>query len=99
MQRLKMFLDTHDAQSDTFPKGIDAEQFAAFFTRYQQACEEEGVIIVRVHVGLDDARAFCLNLAPDEGAVRRAHDKVGLKFDQITEVKTATPGDLLFQRQ
>ena len=30
-------------------------------------------------------------------AVRRAHERVGLPFDSITEVSTATPGDTFFR--
>jgi hypothetical protein len=42
-----------------------------------------------------EGRAFCYNLAPDADAVRRAHERVGLPFDSITEVTTMTPGDML----
>ena len=35
-------------------------------------------------------------MAPDADAVRRAHERVGLAFDSITEVVTSTPGDLFF---
>jgi hypothetical protein len=37
-------------------------------------------------------------MAPDADAVRRAHEKVGLPFDKIAEVTTATPGDTFFRR-
>jgi hypothetical protein len=46
----------------------------------------EGVINLKVHLGLGVGRAFCVNLAPDADAVRRAHERVGLPFDTITEV-------------
>jgi hypothetical protein len=39
---------------------------------------------------------FCINLAPDADAIRRAHDRIGLKFDTITEVTSASPGDIYF---
>lgn len=51
---------------------------------------------IRIHVGFDEGRAFCLNMAPDADAVRRVHEKVGLPFDMITEVTTVTPGDMFF---
>ncbi len=92
-----MFLDTHNRDQGTFPAQIDREGFAKFFTAYQQACREEGVVTLRVLVGMEEGRAFCLNMAADADAVRRAHEKVGLPFDSITEVSTATPGDLFFQ--
>jgi hypothetical protein len=56
------------------------------------------VVPVRVHVGYGQGRAFCFTLAPDAEAVRRAHERVGLPFDSITEVATATAGDTFFKR-
>lgn len=57
-------------------------------------CAEEGVVSLRIHVGFDEGRAFCLNMAPDAEAVRRVHERVGLPFETITEVTTVTPGDM-----
>jgi hypothetical protein len=37
-------------------------------------------------------------MAPSAEAVRRAHERVGLPFDDITEVVTSTPGDIFFVR-
>jgi hypothetical protein len=96
MQKMKFFIDTHDQKSDTFPSGISKDDFASFYEKYEAACAEEGVISLRIHVGLDDGRAFCLNMAPDAEAVRRVHQKVGLPFETLTEVTTVTPGDLFF---
>ena len=98
MERMKFFIDTHDVAKDTFPAGITPEQFEGFFAQYEDACEKEGVVILRVHVGYDDGRAFCFTMASDADAVRRAHERVGLAFDSICEVKTATPGDTFFRR-
>ncbi len=99
MQAMKMFIDTHDKNTETFPENLTPEQFEGFFEEYEQACLAEGVISMRVHVGYEDGRAFCLTMAPDVDAVRRAHERVNLPFDSITEVKTATPGDTFFRRQ
>ncbi len=96
MQKMKFFVDTHDETRGTFPAGFSPEDFAGFYEAYQAACAEEGVVSLRIHVGFDEGRAFCLNMAPDAEAVRRVHDKVGLAFDEITEVSTVTPGDLFF---
>lgn len=96
MQPMKFFIDTHDAAKGTFPAGIAKEQFAAFYTEYEAACREEGAISLRVHAGFGDGRAYCFTMAPDADAVRRAHHRVGLAFDSITEVVTSTPGDLFF---
>lgn len=94
---MKFFVDTHDQTRGTFPKGITPEQFAAFFAQYEEAARAEGVIVLRLHVGFEEGRAFCFNMAPDADAVRRLHERVGLPFDAITEVVTATPGDLFFK--
>jgi hypothetical protein len=96
MQPMKFFIDTHDAASGTFPAGITKEQFAAFYAKYEDACRQEGAISLRVHAGFADGRAYCFTMAPDADAVRRAHERVGLAFDSITEVVTSTPGDLFF---
>ena len=96
INKMKFFIDTHDAQQQTFPTGLTPEQFKGFFAQYEEACAAEGVVIVRVHVGFADERAFCLTMAPDADAVRRAHDRVLLPFDSITEVQMATLGDMFF---
>ncbi|MBI4986994.1 MAG: DUF4242 domain-containing protein [Rhodocyclales bacterium] len=98
MQAMKFFLDTHDRANQTFPAGLTPEQFEGFYALYEQACYAEGVVPLRTHVGYADGRAFCFNMAPDAEAVRRAHQRVGLPFDAIVEVATATPGDTFFRR-
>jgi len=97
MKKMKLYIDTHDAENGTFPAGITSEDFRAFMTKYEEACAAEGVVILRTHVGLEEGRAFCFNMAPDAEAVRRAHERVGLPFDSITEVNTVQPGDLFFE--
>lgn len=99
MQKMKFFLDTHDQRSATFPAGIQKPQFAEFFAAYEKAAREEGVVVLRVHVGFEEGRAYCFNMAPSAEHVRRVHEKAGLPFESITEVVTATPGDLFFQAQ
>lgn len=99
MKPLKYFLDTHDRAHKTFPAQITPKEFEGFYAKYEKACQEEGVIPVRLHVGYNDGRAFCLTMAPDADAVKRAHDRVGLPYDTITEVLMATPGDTFFRRQ
>ena len=99
MQAMKFFLDTHDQRSQTFPAGITKEQFAEFYPKYEKACREEGVVNLRIHVGFEEGRAFCFNMAPSAEHIRRAHAKAGLTIDTITEVTTTTPGDLFFKPQ
>lgn len=98
MKPMRFFMDTHDKTRNTFPQKLTPQDFEGFFAKYEAACYAEGVIPVRLHVGYDEGRAFCLNMAPDAEAVKRAHDKVGLPFDSITEVNMATPGDTFFRR-
>ncbi len=99
MKPLRYFLDTHDRAHGSFPEKLTPAEFEAFFVRYRQACAEEGVIPLKIHLGCDQGRAFCLNLAPDADAVRRAHERVGLPFDSITEITTVTPGDTFLHHQ
>lgn len=99
MKPMRFFLDTHDKANQTFPEKLSPEDFEGFFILYEKACYEEGVIPIKVHVGYNEGRAFCLNMAPDVASVKRAHDRVGLPYDTITEVTTATPGDTFFKRR
>ena len=97
MKKLKFYLDTHDKEKETFPANLSPEQFEQFYAKYKEACYAEGVIPIRLHVGYEKGRAFCLTMAPDEDSVRRAHERTGLPFDSITEVSMATPGDSFFR--
>jgi len=99
MKPMRFFLDTHDRSKGTFPTKLTPLEFEGFYAKYEKACYEEGVVPVRAHVGFDEGRAFCLNLAPDAESVKRAHEKVDLPYDSITEVTMATPGDTFFRRQ
>lgn len=99
MQAMRYFLDTHDRSRGTFPAQLSPEEFEVFFAQYEAACQAEGVIPLRTHVGFAEGRAFCLNLAPDAESVRRAHQRVGLPYDDISEITTATPGDTFFRRR
>jgi hypothetical protein len=99
MKPMRLFLDTHDRTKKTFPEKLSAEDFEKFFALYEKACYEENVVILRTHVSFEEGRAFCLNMAADAEAIRRAHERVGLPFDSIVEVTTATPGDMFFQRK
>ena len=97
MQRMKFFIDTHDRRSATFPAGLGKEQFADFFGKYEAVAREHGVVVLRVHVGLEEGRAYCFTMAPGVDQVRAVHQALGLPYEVITEVATATPGDLFFR--
>ncbi len=94
MEDMKYFIDTHDKQNQTFPDGITEDQLADFYKGYEKACQEEGVISLKIHAGLGEGRAFCLNMAPSAEAVKKVHEKVGLPFDTITEVKSISSENL-----
>ncbi|WP_434515457.1 DUF4242 domain-containing protein [Dechloromonas sp. ARDL1] len=98
MNPLRYFIDTHDRADGTFPEKLSPEEFEVFFVQYQQACQAEGVVPIKIHLSYDEGRAFCLNLAEDAEAIQRAHQRLGLPFDSITEITTATPGDTFFRR-
>lgn len=97
MEPMRFFIDTHNVANNTFPAGLSSRDFEGFFVTFEAACRAEGVVLLRAHAGLADGRAFCFTMAPDADAVRRAHARVGLPFDDITEVMTATPGDTFFR--
>jgi ethanolamine utilization microcompartment shell protein EutS len=92
--KMKFFIDTHDKNSGTFPAEITPKQMEGFYKKYEDACEEEGVVSLRIHVGFEDGKAYCFNMAPNAKAVENVHKKVGLPFETITEVTTITPADL-----
>ncbi|WP_228126515.1 DUF4242 domain-containing protein [Candidatus Marinarcus aquaticus] len=92
--KMKFFIDTHDKNTQTFPADITPKQMESFYQKYEAACAQEGVISLRIHVGFEDGKAFCFNMAPNVEAVKRVHDKVGLPYESITEVNTITPADL-----
>lgn len=96
MQKMRLFIDTHDKATGTFPESIGKDDFTGVYKAYADACRDEGVVIVNTMLSAGDGRMFCVNLAPDADAIRRAHDRVGLTFDTITEVTTASPGDIHF---
>ena len=51
---------------------MSAEEFEAFFEKYEQACYQEGIVVLRLHLSLEAGRVFCFNRAPDADAVRRS---------------------------
>lgn len=95
---LKFFMDEHQREFDSFPKAeISDEEFAEVYKGFEKACEEEGVVPMGSHVNCQHGRAYCLIAAPSEEAVRRAHEKIGLPYNKITEIKRLTSLDLLLK--
>lgn len=93
MPALRFFIDTHDTANGTLPAGLTPSQLAEFYAAYRSACAEEGVVPLRLHLAGQAGRAYCYTMAPDAEAVRRAHARIGLPFDDIAEVSTLTPAD------
>ncbi|MBI4288942.1 MAG: DUF4242 domain-containing protein [Chloroflexi bacterium] len=48
--------------------------------------DEFGVRLVSVYYN-DEGRALCINEAPNAEAVRKSHDKLGLRCDEIQEME------------
>jgi hypothetical protein len=95
---LKFFMDEHQREFDSFPKEkISDEQFAEVYKGFEKSCAEEGIVPMGSHVNCGVGRAYCLIAAPDEEAVHRAHAKVGLPYNKITEIKRLTSLDLLLK--
>lgn len=92
---MHLYIDTHDKKDGTFPASITPAQLNAFYVGYAKAMQDEGVVIVRTYVNAKEGRAFCITMAPSTDAVRRAHAKAGLPYNQITEVYGVAPSDLL----
>lgn len=92
---MRLFIDTHDKRSRSFPDKISNEELGKFYENYRKIFAEEGVVVVRTFLGLRDGRAYCLNMASSSDAVERAHQRVGLPYDTITEVTGISPNDLL----
>ena len=92
---MRFFIDTHDKQNGTFPDSIQPNELELFYETYEKACAEEGVISLKIYAGFEEGRAFCLNMAPSEEAVYNVHKKIGLPYDNITEVSSISPSDLL----
>ena len=97
MSELKLFIDTHNRESGTFPQQISPSEFAEFYAGYRQACSEEEVIPLKIFSDIEQGKAFCLTLAKNVEAVKRAHERVGLPFDSISEVKSISPKDLYLE--
>ncbi len=92
---MKYIIDTHDVAKGSFPEEeISPEQFVEIYSHFDKAAEEEGVTGLGAHVNLKDGKAFCFTTGPDSEAVRRAHEKINLPFDSITEVRRVTGVDL-----
>ncbi|WP_027184835.1 DUF4242 domain-containing protein [Desulfovibrio inopinatus] len=97
MLKMKLFIDTHDKENGTFPEKISQEDFSGVYEKYAAACAQEGVVIFKTLVNASDGKMYCLNMAPSAEAIRKAHEHIGLSFDSIHEVATASPEDMHFE--
>ena len=92
---MKYFVDTHDRTKNSFPTGdVSQEQFVAIYSGMDEALLSEGGFVTGAHVNLAEGKAFCLTAAADEAAVAAAHEKIGLTYDSITQVRRVSGMDL-----
>ncbi len=92
---MKYFVDVHDLATGTFPEGeTTPDGFVERFSVFDESANSEGVTALRVHVNIEEGKAFCFTRGEDAEAVRRAHEKIDFPFESITEVMTVTGGDL-----
>jgi hypothetical protein len=97
---MRYFIDTHDKEKGSFPKEeLTEQQFFDQFAALEEAAVELGVFGHAAHVNLPEGKAFCFMSGPDEEAIRRAHDAIGLPYDSITEVRRVTGADLRLPRE
>ncbi len=79
MQGMPRFLDVHSM------KGLDDDTLKEI---QKAPTDEFGVLHLNILYNPEVDRCFCLIEAPTMEAVQKYHQKVGLKCDWITEVKT-----------
>lgn len=92
---MKYFIDTHDRRKGSWPQGeVTETSFIELYARFAKACEDEGATDLGAHVNVAEGKAYCFTTGPDAAAIRRAHDRLGLPFDSITEVRRVTGVDL-----
>ena len=96
---MKMFIDIHDAANGTLPVGLTEAELKGVYKAYAEACEAEGITSLRAHAGLDQGRVFCVTLAPDAESVRRAHERVGMTYDSISEVTDISSFNMLLENE
>src|SRR6185437_2581678 len=84
---VKYFIDTHGRTKGSWPEGeVSEAAFIEIYSRFEKACEDEGGTDLGAHVNVAEGKAYCFTKGPNAEAIRRAHDKLGLPFDSITEV-------------
>jgi hypothetical protein len=92
---VKYFIDTHDRSKGSWPEGeVSEADFLELYARFEKACEDEGGADLGAHVNVAEGKAYCFTKGRDADAIRRAHERVGLAFDSITEVRRVTGVDL-----
>ena len=76
----------------TMPQFLDSHQFAGTEKRLKEVQasppDEFGVAHINILYNQKANKLFCHLNAPDEEAVRKHHEKLGIKLDWVTEVKT-----------
>jgi len=75
------------------PRYLDVHPLGKFteedLKKLQQAPKDEfGIVHVNLMHNKEEDKFFCLLDAPNEDAVRKHHEKAGIKCEWVTEVKT-----------
>jgi len=92
---MKYFIDTHDRAKGSFPaEQVTAEQFEALYGQLDSALQAAGGLALGAHINLGEGKVFCLTAGADEAGISAAHDKIGLRYDSITEVHRVSGIDL-----
>ena len=73
------FIDSHKM------KGLDEETLRKLQTSPR---DEFGVTHINLLYNKEEDKVFCLLDAPNKEAIKKHHEKAGVKCDWITEVKT-----------
>ena len=76
---LPVFLDVHSIGTATEEELINAQNAPR---------DELGVKVLNISYNLEASAIYCILDAPDKEAVKKHHDKIGVKCDLIMEVKT-----------
>lgn len=93
---MKYFIDTHDRTKGSFPaEPVSDTDFIGIYGSFESACEHEGGLAMGAHVNLPGGKAYCFTAGPNEEAIRKAHEAIGLPYDSITEVRRVSGIDLL----
>jgi|GEM_PF-1049180 len=90
-----VFIDTHDRTRGRFPvESLTQDQFLETYRGFEAALQAEGGFATGAHLNLEAGKAYCVTAAESEQAVFAAHEKIGLPYDSICQVRRVTGMDM-----